>query len=343
MRPSTTARMLPDEHREEVVDARAPPSEAVQSLDVKRERHEHAEQRQHVDVLPEGRLSFRDRDEVGEPRLEPQQVGDDERRHPEHRVRDDVERHEEAVVPPHHGRVLAAVAGPSGDSGASREQPVSDTAALRSRRGTAPARTAARVRKRRLEGERAHAAQPVGECLGRGVEDEHAGRRRRRRSRRRLRCRAPRPDSRRPALRPGPCRSPRRRAGAWPSACRYNSRISSFDRHPRNVTSGPAMAWRRACSGPVPTIVRGAPSRRQASMATSRRLYGTSADTTRKPDRARQTVVSGTIKGCIYRRIHDGRLAIIVSADPLRNIPRVRHEAVDAAGGGLGPTGPGRP
>ena len=38
----------------------------------------------------------------------------------------------------------------------------------------------------------------------------------------------------------------------------------------------------RARSGPVPTIRSGTPTRRQASMATSRRLYGTSADTIRK-------------------------------------------------------------
>ncbi len=53
-------------------------------------------------------------------------------------------------------------------------------------------------------------------------------------------------------------------------------------------------------------------------------------------------IVIRTIKGCIYRRIHDGRLAIIVSADPLRNISRVGHIAVDPAGGGPIPPGESR-
>ncbi len=69
------------EHGKEVVDARAAPPQAVQSLDVERERHEHAEQRQHVEVLAERRLAFGDGDEVGNPGLESQQVGDDERGH----------------------------------------------------------------------------------------------------------------------------------------------------------------------------------------------------------------------------------------------------------------------
>ena len=65
-----------DEDREEVVDARAPAPQPVEALDVKGERHEHADERQDVEVLPERRLSLRDRDDVGEPGFEPQQVGD---------------------------------------------------------------------------------------------------------------------------------------------------------------------------------------------------------------------------------------------------------------------------
>ncbi len=105
-----------DEHREEVVDARAAAPQPVEPLDVERERHEDAEERQHVDVLAERRLALRDRNDVGEPGLEAQQVGDDERRHPEERVRDDVERHEQAVVAPHHGSVPAARARGDGRS-----------------------------------------------------------------------------------------------------------------------------------------------------------------------------------------------------------------------------------
>ena len=92
------------ENREEVVHAGAAATQPVESLNVERERHEDAEQRQYVEVLAKRRLALCDRDEVGEPGLEAKQVGDDERRHPEQCVRDDVERHEQPVVAPHHRR-----------------------------------------------------------------------------------------------------------------------------------------------------------------------------------------------------------------------------------------------
>ena len=41
------------EHGEEVVHARAAATQPVESLNVERERHEHAEQRQYVEVLAE--------------------------------------------------------------------------------------------------------------------------------------------------------------------------------------------------------------------------------------------------------------------------------------------------
>ena len=63
-----------------------PAPQAIEALDVERERHEHAEERQHVEVLPERRLSFGDGNEVGKPRLESEQVGDDECRHAEARA-----------------------------------------------------------------------------------------------------------------------------------------------------------------------------------------------------------------------------------------------------------------
>ena len=70
-----------DEDGKEVVDARAPAAQAIEALHVKGERHEHAEKRQHVEVLRERRLALRDRDEICDPGFETQQVGDDERRH----------------------------------------------------------------------------------------------------------------------------------------------------------------------------------------------------------------------------------------------------------------------
>ena len=51
-----------DEHREEVVHARAAAAQPVEALNVERERHEDAEERQHVEVLPERRLALRDRE-----------------------------------------------------------------------------------------------------------------------------------------------------------------------------------------------------------------------------------------------------------------------------------------
>src|SRR5213596_2204830 len=47
------------------------------------------------------------------------------------------------------------------------------------------------------------------------------------------------------------------------------------------------------------------------------------------------------VKGRINRRIHNGRPAIIVSADPARNILRIRKKAVDTPGRGGIP--PGQP
>ena len=52
-----------------------------------------------------GGRPLRDRDEAG---VEPQRVGDDERRHAEQRVGEDVERDEQPVVPVHHARLVAA-------------------------------------------------------------------------------------------------------------------------------------------------------------------------------------------------------------------------------------------
>ena len=91
-----------DKDGEEIVDARAPAAEPVKALHLEGERHENPEQRQEIEVLSERWLPFCDRDEVGDPGLEPKEIGDDERRHTEQRVGDDVEGDEQPVVPPHH-------------------------------------------------------------------------------------------------------------------------------------------------------------------------------------------------------------------------------------------------
>jgi hypothetical protein len=64
-----------------------------------REGHQDADERQDVDVLVEGRIALGDRNEAA---LEPQHVGEDERRAAEQRIGADVERDEQPVVASHH-------------------------------------------------------------------------------------------------------------------------------------------------------------------------------------------------------------------------------------------------
>src|SRR5262249_3346429 len=60
------------------------------------------DERQHVDVLPQRRQTFGDRNERRQVGVEAQRVGDDEGRDSDQGVREDVERDEQAVVPPQH-------------------------------------------------------------------------------------------------------------------------------------------------------------------------------------------------------------------------------------------------
>ncbi len=90
-----------DEDEEEVVDARPAAPQTVDTLKVVRERDEHGDERHDRDVLLERRKSSCNRDE---PAREAQQVCQAECRDAEHRVRDDVERQEQAAVSPKHGR-----------------------------------------------------------------------------------------------------------------------------------------------------------------------------------------------------------------------------------------------
>ena len=91
-----------DEHREEVVHARPPAAQPVEALHVERRRHDQADERQHVEVLREGGDAF-GRGNDGRQDVEAKNVGEDERRHGQHRVAHDVEGDQQAVVPPHHG------------------------------------------------------------------------------------------------------------------------------------------------------------------------------------------------------------------------------------------------
>ena len=101
------------------------------------------------------------------------------------------------------------------------------------------------------------------------------------------------------------------------------SRPRNFDAARRPAArAARGRARRRRCAA-------AAPASAHASMARSIRLYGTSADTIRKWLAGAWTG-GGVEEGRVDRRIHDRRLAIIVSADPPRNVARVGDEAVHA-------------
>ena len=88
-----------DQHREEIVHARAAAAQAVDSLELEGHRRQHRHERQDADVVLDRRVAFRDRDQ---PALEPDAVREDERPHREEDVRHHVEGNEEAVVASYH-------------------------------------------------------------------------------------------------------------------------------------------------------------------------------------------------------------------------------------------------
>ena len=98
------------------------------------------------------------------PRLEPQRVGDDERRHAEQRVGDDVERDEQAVVAPYHrvscGRACSVSSTAAVISVRNRSRP-------NARRGRGCAARSKRSSRR--------GSSAGGERLRRGVVDQHPG------------------------------------------------------------------------------------------------------------------------------------------------------------------------
>ena len=92
-----------DEDGEEVVDARPSAAQPIQALNVECRRDDDADERQHVDVLLEGGNAFgRGNDRRQD--VKSKKVSENERGHGQYRVADDVERDQQAVIPPHHGR-----------------------------------------------------------------------------------------------------------------------------------------------------------------------------------------------------------------------------------------------
>src|SRR5688572_21064471 len=88
-----------DEDREEVVDARSPAAETVDTLELEGERRKHRDERQEVEVLFDRWIAARHRNQ---PAFEADRVGEDERPHREAHVADDVEDDEQAVVASYH-------------------------------------------------------------------------------------------------------------------------------------------------------------------------------------------------------------------------------------------------
>ena len=92
-----------DEDGEEIVDARAAAPQPVQALDLERERHQHADERQHVDVLAERREALRDGNQFGDqPLSNRSRYASVNAAAPRRQVRDDVIRDEQPVEPAHH-------------------------------------------------------------------------------------------------------------------------------------------------------------------------------------------------------------------------------------------------
>ena len=238
--------------------------------------------------------------------------------------RDDVEGDEQAVVPPHHRAALAF-----GDRRRRRRPRKSVMNRSREKRSALARIVAGSSRARRRAGR-----APSANAVGRLVVDEHAGDAVLTTVSQRAAA-AERDDRacRRPALRPARCRSLRRRAAARRRRGRYRSRISSSRRATRGtrrpgrpaVAAAPLRALARQSSAARRPAGRPRWRGRSACRAPARTRRGSWR-------RRRRRRWSGAIKGRIDRRIHNGRPAIIVSADPARNILRVRDKAVDPAG-----------
>ena len=148
-----------DEDGEEVVDPRSAAPQPIEALDMERERHEHADERQHVHVLAERREALSDGNEAA---LEPDDVREHECRDAEDGVGNDVERDEQAVVPSYHRAPCGAC------------EVWSMSASISRREALATEGLGVRARDRRVEGQRLHGAEGVGEGLGPVLADQHA-------------------------------------------------------------------------------------------------------------------------------------------------------------------------
>ena len=88
-----------DENVEEVVDARSPASQPVQPLQLEGQRDDDRDDRQDVEILAERWLTLRRRDEAC---LEPEEIREDERRHAQQGVGDDVKGDQQPIVALYH-------------------------------------------------------------------------------------------------------------------------------------------------------------------------------------------------------------------------------------------------
>ena len=120
------------------------------------------------------------------------------------------------------------------------------------------------------------------------------------------------------------------------------SRISSSDSRPRNSTSPSGATLERGALGAVADDLQ-----RHAGQRGRPRWPPRCACRARAPTRSSAKRSGGQPSGLkevgVDRRIHDGRLAIIVSADPARNIMRDSDIAVRRGPPCRGPSGPAAP
>src|SRR4051812_991653 len=250
-----------DEDREEIVDARAAAAQAIQPLQLEPDRNEDRNERQHVDVLPQRRHAFGDRDHLAEAGMEAERVGDHERQQRQQRVRQDVERDEQAVVAIYHddgSATSAAISSPKRErlncSAWRRIVPASN------RRSTASATASANA-----SADSSSTNSPV--SPGFTVSSAPP----------RLSATTGRPHA---CASSGTIPKSSSPGSSATAARRYSERMSSSETRPRKRVVAGALRSSAARSGPSPTIVSGTPARVQAAIATSMRLYGTSAETT---------------------------------------------------------------
>ena len=268
--------------------------------------------------------------------------------------RQQVEGDEQAVVPPHHLLVLAIgrVACDAGQScGVSPSQCPACVATRRSRRTASSrrperleevlARKAERVGPDRVAVERGphRARQAVRERVHRGVRNQHAGHAVHDRFSRPRRHRARRRGRRRPAPRPARCRSLRSpgRSAAAERPIECPDLLIGLPAEELHVGPGQRLQPRAFGAG----ARRCAAARRPdgSPQSPDRAAYRGPARTRSGKQGAGSGVRRGVIEVSVYWRIHNGRPAIIVSADPARNILRVREKAVHAPRGGGVPPG----